>query len=78
MIYLEILELNFCKLNENTKHNIELRGVLDVSGESGRDSSLGNIEINEEYLIKSNTVKDDENGIEMNYRTSSPCEIEEN
>ena len=29
MIYLEILELNFCGLNKNTKRNIHLRGEID-------------------------------------------------
>ena len=61
MIYLEILELNFCNLNENTKSNIEYRGLLDLSGECGRDSSLGNIELNKDYILDSN----DGNVIEM-------------
>ena len=38
MIYLEILELNFCGLNENTQRNIDLRGQDDFFLE-GRDSS---------------------------------------
>ena len=61
MIYLEILELNFCNLNENTKSNIEYRGLLDLSGECGRDSSLGSIELNKDYILDSN----DGNVIEM-------------
>ena len=71
MIYLEIIELNFCKLNENTKYNINLRGLLDISGEYGRDSSVSTIEINKEYLIDSDSINENEKGIEMNFRTSS-------
>ena len=31
LIYLEILELNFCGLNENTRRNIHLRSETDSS-----------------------------------------------
>ena len=49
LIYLEIFELNFCNLNKNTRRNIELRGLLDISGENGRDSTI--IDINKDYFI---------------------------
>ena len=49
MIYLEIFELNFCNLNENTRRNIDLRGLLDLSTENGRDSTV--IDINKDYFI---------------------------
>ena len=49
MIYLEIIELNFCKMNENTKRNINLRGLLDMDGESDRKSTI--IDINKDYYI---------------------------
>ena len=54
-IYLEILELNFCKLNKNTKKNIELRSILDSSGQKGRylSTDLENIDINDDYYIVS-------------------------
>ena len=54
-IYLEILELNFCKLNRNTKKNIELRSILDSSGQKGRylSTDLENIDINDDYYIVS-------------------------
>ena len=39
LIYLEILELNFCGLNKNTKRNIDLRAKEDLLDE-GRDSTL--------------------------------------
>jgi hypothetical protein len=53
MFYLEILELNFCGLNENTQRNIDLRGQDDFVLE-GRDSSvsLKGIDINKEYFIE--------------------------
>ena len=56
MIYLEIFELNFCNLNENTRRNINLRGLLDVSGETGRDSTV--IEINKDYFIDKSEIDD--------------------
>ena len=53
MIYLEILEFNFCNLNKNTKRNIEFRSIIESSGRSGRDSFIesGNIDINKDYAI---------------------------
>ena len=39
MIYLEILELNFCNLNKNTKRNIKLRIDVD-DGQIERIESL--------------------------------------
>ena len=56
MIYLEIIELNFLGLNKNTKRNIELRGIEEVSGNDRKDSILGGndtIDINEDYYINS-------------------------
>ena len=56
MIHLEIIELNFCGLNKNTKRNVELRGILDISKER-KDSSVefNNIDINKDYYIESNS-----------------------
>ena len=53
MIYLEILELNFCNLNQNTKKSIDFRSTIEASGENGRDSSigLGVVDINEDYSL---------------------------
>ena len=53
MIYLEILELNFCNLNQNTKKSIDFRSTIDSSGENGRDSTigLGVVDINEDYSL---------------------------
>ena len=64
MIYLEILELNFCNLNKNTKKNIELRSIIESTGENERDSSNGKgiIDINKDYCIyKENDDKLDQN-----------------
>lgn len=64
MIYLEIIELNFCKMNENTKRNINLRGLLDMDGESDRKSTI--IDINKDYYIDT-SINDGQkdNNIEM-------------
>jgi hypothetical protein len=53
MIYLEILELNFCNLNKNTKKNIELRSVIESIGNDGGDSCAGSgiIDINKDYSL---------------------------
>ena len=60
MVYLEILELNFCGLNENTKRNIEFRSLIESSGQSGRDSSadLGIVDINKDYSINTSENED--------------------
>ena len=64
MIYLEIIELNFCKMNENTKRNINLGGLLDMDGESDRKSTI--IDINKDYYIDT-SINDGQkdNNIEM-------------
>ena len=71
MIYLEILELNFCGLNKNTKRNIEFRGLEDLTQGSinERSSSVSFVEINNDYLIDSNNNIG--NNIEMTSRTNS-------
>ena len=53
MIHLEIIELNFCGLNKNTKKNIDLRGIDDISLER-QDSMLdqGCVDINKDYSIE--------------------------
>ena len=53
MIYLEIIELNFCDLNKNTKKSIDFRSTIDSSGENGRDSTigLGVVDINADYSL---------------------------
>ena len=66
MIYLEILELNFCRLNENTQRNIDLRSQDDFYFE-GRDSSssLKNIDINREYSIEAPEKIESETELEV-------------
>ena len=74
MIYLEILELNFCNLNENTRRNINLRGLLDVSGETGRDSTV--IDINKDYSIDKSEIDDKkEPNIEMIHQETAESKI---
>jgi len=78
MIYLEIIELNFCKLNENTKRNIDLRGVEDSIGEFERGSTFNVVEVNKEYFLRPSSINDNEVGIEMKFRTSSTSDNQEN
>lgn len=68
LIFLEIIELNFCGLNDNTKRNVELRGLIDITGEYGRDSSIGlsrTIDVNDDYTIDSYECDKKENIFEM-------------
>ena len=68
MIYLEIIELNFCDLNKNKKKNIEFRSVLEASGQSGRDSSvgLGVVDINKDYSVNlPENIKNNDKNIEL-------------
>ena len=64
MIVLEIIELNFCGLNKNTKRNISQRGVGDLSEENRRDSF--SIEINEDYYIDDSGESEKNEDIELN------------
>ena len=68
MIYLEIIELNFCDLNKNTKKNIDLRSIIEESGQNGRDSSvgLGVVDINADYTLNlSENGNKNDNDIEL-------------
>ena len=72
MVYLEIIELEFLGLNKNTKRNIELRGIEDTEGDTGRDSSIGvndSVDINDDYYIDS-LGKDKEPFIEMSPKSN--------
>ena len=53
MIYLEILEFNFCNLNKNTKKNIDLRSIEESTAIGSRNFSVtsGIIDINKDYCI---------------------------
>ena len=68
MIYLEIIEINFCGLNKNTKRNIQIRSANELLKQDDRDFSIGAININKDYAIDSKNVNDDNIGniIEMN------------
>ena len=65
MILLEIVELNFCGLNKNTKRSISQRGIDELLGDIGRESSI--IDINKDYYyinkINDNEIKGE---IELN------------
>ena len=77
LIYLEIIELNFCNLNKNTKRNIELRGILDFSGENGRDSTAGrgNIDINKDYFIEFGENDNNQKETNIELRTKSDLDL---
>ena len=62
MIYLEILELNFCGLNDNTKSRIDYRGRLELNGDFDINSSEDNVDLNNDYFLDLNDV----NASEMN------------
>ena len=71
LIYLEIIELNFCNLNKNIKRNIELRGIREVSKDTFSDSSslTDQIDIDNDYYIQTQDNKehegDKESSVEM-------------
>ena len=71
MIYLEIIELNFCGLNENTKSKINYRSQLELTEDFGRNSSIDNIELNKDYFLDTKDV----NAIEM--KTKNTLENED-
>ena len=59
LLYLEIIELNFCKLNKNTRRNIQIRGDQDISGENESDSQRASLfEISPGYLIDDDSKSD--------------------
>ena len=63
LIYLEIIELNFCNLNKNTRRNIQIRGKDEVLGKGDNDTESdinGSVELSEGYLIKNEDENVDE------------------
>ena len=74
LVFLEIIELNFLGLSDNTKRNVELRGLQDLTGENGRDSSIGmdgNIDITSDYYIASIECNKNEPIITFNKKTKT-------
>ena len=75
LVYLEILELNFCGLNKNVKRNVDKRGIAELLGNDGRDSTLGldgKLDINKDYCIDSlENVEKNNKFVEMSPRTES-------
>ena len=73
LIYLEILELNFCGLNKNTKRNIHLRGESDSSFDQRESiSENNNIDININYSLEleektNEDIKNEEEKEEENF-----------
>lgn len=64
LVYVEIIILNFCEIQKNTKENIELRSELDTVL-TERDSNHG------ESLLNLNIENDIEDSIESSSRNSS-------
>ena len=57
MIYLEIIELNFCSLNRNTKRNIQQR-VEEEMVLQERQSTFEEVEVSGGYYITNKTIND--------------------
>ena len=53
LFYLEILELNFCGLNKNTKRNIQLRERMENLDKDRKESD---IEVDDNLVIKSDEL----------------------
>ena len=74
MIVLEIIELNFCGLNKNTKRNISQRGMSELLEENGADDSsvgLNQLDINKDYYIINTAENQKNEDIELNQQSSS-------
>ena len=71
MIYLEIIELNFCDLNKNTKRNIEKRGIRELQSnlQVNSEKRLETIDINDDYYIQN--FDNDDSFIKMNPSTET-------
>ena len=66
LIYLEIIELNFCNLNKNTRRNIRIRGndelcedIIKKLEDDVSDRS-SNVELSEGYLLENEDEKVEE------------------
>jgi len=74
LIVLEIIELNFCGLNKNTKRNISQRGMSELLEENGADDSsvgLNQLDINKDYYIINTAENQKNEDIELNQQSSS-------
>lgn len=58
LFFLEILEFNFCKLNENTKKNIEERGLTTMNMRDSVNSANGNVIDIDGYSIHQENIGD--------------------
>ena len=57
MIYLEIIELNFCKLNYNLRKYISERSTKDIYEDNSTESIISDNDNNEGYYIITNNVE---------------------
>ena len=65
LIYLEIIELNFCKCNYNLKKNISKRGELDSSIELNESNFLFFINGDIEEVKKIDGIQRDSNNASL-------------
>lgn len=67
LVYLEIIELNFCGLNKNTRRNVKIRGEMDFLGYLESDSERSSlVEVCPGYLVSQEA---DDKKIEMTEKT---------
>ena len=59
LLYLEILEFNFCNLNKNTKRNIMLREEEEMLLRNNTNASENEIEVDKDLIIKNPQVTKD-------------------
>ena len=79
MIVLEIIELNFCGLNKNTKRNISQRGIDELLEENGRDDlsvDLNKNDVNKDYYITNPDENQKNEEFELNLRSHCENDIE--
>ena len=85
MFYLEIFEFNFCKLNENTKRNIQNRAVSEdlIDNKSSKSQRSTLIELGTDYILKGNENNKSETGFSYlnsgkDHNSSRSSQISEN
>ena len=71
LIYIEIIELNFCGLNNYTKRNIELRAredLLDIDKDKNLNTDINCVDIDNDYSIEFSEKNENEIESEKNLK----------
>ena len=79
LIFLEIIELNFCGLSENIRKNIKKRALIDSSIEddnNNRDIFLGDINYELNYDENNNSYRNDEGNNDDNDNSIEKNELD--